>query len=294
MRGTYRVYQNGKCIAEVENLITTVGKSHIMKYLAGYATSLAEGIAVGTGVTAAATANTALDFEWSRFSVDLVTADYLNTAIVFKGQIPAELSGSIYEIGLWSAIDSGALYDSRLILGFDSALDLWSSGTWQTTTNRIGINSLRLNPAVSATQTSSLVDMNLDLSGYSYVDEFRLAYMVNNAFVASVKVIFHTDASNYFTITAATPAAGYRITSFAKSAAVATGIPEWGTITSIDVQVTSTAGGSGQVDFDGLRIEDKDFNNEFYALISRAVPAAPIVKLLGLPLDFEYSLDISL
>lgn len=294
MKGTYRFYQEGELVGEAENLITTAGKSHIIKYLAGYVESISQGLAVGLGNTAAVVGDTSLAFEWTRVPIDLVSADHINTAIIFKGSIPNELSGSIYEMGLWSDFDSGNTYASRSILGFDSVSELWSTGTWSTTTQRIGIDNLRLAPALSTTQTSSLQSLFLDLSGYSNIDEFRLAYNVNSAFVSTAKIIFYTDVSNYYTYTITTPTAGYKITAFTKANCVTTGIPSWANITSIDVQVTSTAGGSGSIDFDGLRIEDKDLNSEIYVLVSRAVPASPIVKLPGLPLDFEYTLDVTL
>jgi hypothetical protein len=142
--------------------------------------------------------------------------------------------------------------------------------------------------------TSTKVGIALDLSGYSALDEFRLAYNVNSVFVATAKVILHTDDSNYFTYTITAPGAGYALTAFHKSDCTITGTPSWANITSVDVQVTSTSGGSGSIDFDGLRMEDKDLNSEQYVFVSRAVPATPIVKLAGSPLDFEYSLDVTL
>lgn len=294
MRGIYRFYQDGILVGEASNLITSAGKTHIIKYLAGYVGSIAQGIAVGAGSTPAVVGDTSLAFEWNRQPITVISADQVNTAVIFKGQIPSESSGSIYEVGLWSAIEPGKAYDSRLLLDFDSLLDVWSTGTWQTTTHRIGIDGLRLNPATNTTQTASLVALSLDLSGYSDLDEFRLAYTVNSAFVSTAKLVLHTDASNYFTYTVTGPSIGYKITPFSKSNCVVTGSPTWSSITSIDVVVTSTAGGSGSVDFDGLRIEDKSSSREDYVLVSRAVLGTPIVKAIGSPLEFEYSLDVSL
>ena len=294
MKGTYRVLQDGIIISETENLITTAGKSHIIKYLAGYVGSIAKGIAVGVDNTAATVGDTNLGLEWMRFPVDLTTVDYLNTAIIFKGKIPSEYSGAIYEMGLWSAMYSGGIYDSRSLLTFDSAIDTWTAGVWATTTQRIGTNSLRLAPATSAVMTATLADTWYDLSGYSSLDEFRLAYSVNSAFVATAKLILYTDASNYYTYTITAPTAGYKITPFYKSNFVATGIPNWASITSMAVQVTSTSGGSGSIDFDGLRLEDMDTNSELFSLVSRAIPSVPVIKVAGMPLDFEYSLDVTL
>ena len=294
MKGVYRFYQDGALVGEVENLITTAGKTYVMKYLAGYVGSIARGMAIGLGATTATVADSSLAFEWNRVPILMTSADYANTAIVFRGQIPAALCGSIYEVGLWSLLDAGQIYGSRLLFTFDSASETWSAGTWQTTTDRIGVDNLRLAPATSGTLTSTIVGLSLDLSGYSALDEFRLAYNVNSAFVATAKVILYTDASNYFTYTITAPGAGYTLTAFHKSDCAITGAPSWANITSMAVQVTSTSGGSGSIDFDAFRMEDKDLNSEQYVFVSRAVPATPIVKLAGSPLDFEYSLDVTL
>src|SRR5665647_3682267 len=88
MKGSYRFYQDGALVGEVENLITTAGKIYIMKYLAGYVQSIAQGLAIGLGATAATVADTSLAFEWSRVPILMTSADYANTAIIFRGQIP--------------------------------------------------------------------------------------------------------------------------------------------------------------------------------------------------------------
>ena len=296
MRGTYRFYQDGVLVGETENLITTAGKSRIIKYLSGYVGSIAGVIAVGTGAITATVGDTSLAFEWYRTPIVLTSADYINSAVVFMGQIPALACGSIYEMGLWSAMDQGQKCRTRLLYTFDSLSESWTltQAEWNTANGRIGIDALRLAPATSATSLSSVSGIFQDFSGYSDLDEFRLAYNVNTAFVATAKLILYTDISNYYTYTITTPTAGYKITSFHKADFVATGTPAWNNITSAAVQVTSTGGGSGSIDFDGLRIEDKGFNSEEYSLVSRAVPSSPIVKLAGMPLNFEYVLDVSM
>lgn len=293
MKGVYRFYQAGVLVGEAENLITTEGKRHIIKFLAKYVGNIAGGIAVGVGNTAANVADTSLEFETARVPVDLVSADYANTAIIFKGKLDANMAGTIYETGLWSEFDSGVVYGSKLLLDFNSTNDVWTTGTWTSTTQRIGADNLRLAPATSATVTSSLAGVFFDFSGYSNVDEFKLAYNVNTSFVATAKLVFHTDASNYFTYTITTPTTGYKITTFNKTNFTTTGTPSWGNIISVDVVVTSTGGGSGSVDFDGLRIEDRDLFSEQFVLVSRAVPVSPIVLTAGLVTEFEYLLDVT-
>jgi hypothetical protein len=199
-------------------------------------------------------------------------------------------------MGLWSVMDDPQAYKTRLMYTFDSVSELWTQtqASWNSTNSRIGIDALRLAPATSATSLSSISNIYQDLSGYSNLDEIRLAYNVNTAFVSTVKLILYTDASNYFTYTITAPATGYTISAFHKSDFAITGVPAWNNITSAAVQVTSTGGGSGSVDFDGIRMEDKSGGSEEYFLVSRAVPTTPIVKLPGTPLDFEYILDVTM
>lgn len=296
MRGVYKFYQNGVLVGETHNLITTAGKRYILKYLAGYVGSIAAALSVGLGDTAANVADTSLGFEWSRVPIDLVSADYVNTGIIFKGKIPAEGVGTIYEVGLWSRFDSGQPYDSRLLLMFDSVTEGWTLDTgvsWETGTARLGVDALRLAPAAGLTSTSPLDSVAWDFSGYSNTDEFIWTHNVNTAYVASTKIRFATGVSDYFEYTSTTPTAGRKMVKFTKGACATTGTPSWSDITSVSVIVTSTGGGVGSIDMDGLRIEDRDFNSEEYILVSRAVPASPITKAAGSPMDFEYRLEIT-
>lgn len=294
MIGTYRFYENGELIGEVNNLITSAGKTQILKYLAGYGVSIGRGIAVGLGDTAAQLTDTSLKFEFSRSSVNLISADYADNSIVFKGTVGSDVVGTIYEVGLWSEYQSQDFFTSRTLLKFGSTEGSWDAGEWFSTSTRMGVDSMRLAPALSATIKSTLVGAYLDLSGYSDLDEFLLAYNVNSAFVANVKLYFYTDISNYYTQTITSPAAGYHIDNFSKPAFIATGTPNWSNITSVAVSVTSTAGGSGSVDFDALRIEDRDLNDERYVLVSRAVPSTPIIKTSGLEMEFEYVVGLAI
>jgi len=294
MHGIYRFYQNGELVGEAKNLLTTNGKTAIMKYLAGYSGHFGRSIRLGIGATAAAVGDATMNFETAAIPVYLISPDYVNTALVFKGRMDDASAMVIYEAGLSTAIpDSTAANSSRLLLGFDSNIDVWSAGVW-TTTSRFGGDALRLAPATSTTVSANMQDVLMDLSGYSNADEFRLAYNSNNANTASVFVRLFTDASNYFTYTVASPGTGFQIKTFNKSNFVATGTPSWSNITQATVSVTAGAGGSAQVDFEGLRIDDRDTFADSDILVSRAVLGTPITKVPGLPLDIEYTLDLTL
>lgn len=292
MIGTYKFYQNGKLVAAEKNLLTTNGKTAIMKYMAGYSGHFGRSIRLGIGATAAAASDTALNFESMATQVYLISPDYANTLLVFKGRVDDTAAGIIYEAGLSTMIPDNSSNGSRMLLAFDSGIDAWSAGTWQTGA-RIGGDALRLAPAVSASATATLTDMFLDLSDYSNSDQFKLAYTPSTN-VASVFIRFYTDASNYYTYTINTPTSGFKIQTFAKSDAVATGTPSWANITQVMVSATATSGGAATVDFEGLRVDDKDTYTDNDVLVSRAVLGSPVTKVSGVPLDVEYTLDLTL
>jgi hypothetical protein len=292
MIGTYTFKQNGKVIAQQQNLITTAGRKAIVDYFAGYIGSLVGSIVVGIGTAAANVADTSLNFEFFRTPVDLSSADYANNGVVFKGTLPDTVEGTIYEVGAWSNYSAADQYVSSLLLNFDPNVDTWTAGSYVATNSRIG-SALQLTASASATTTSTLADVAFDLSGYSGTDQFSLAYRANNAFVANLKLRLKTDDANYYEYTINTPSSGvYTITSFNKSAMTTTGSPNWANITKVDVSTTSTAGGTGSIDFDGLRIEDRNSLREDSVLVSRTVLGTPVVKTAGLPLDVEYTITL--
>lgn len=274
-------------------MITNDGKLHIKRMLA--AAPIGRSIAIGLGGAAENVVDTSLNFEIARATVNLVSFDYVNNKLIFKASIPQEFSGKIYEVGLWSSTANSAAgeFTSRLLTTFDSDTEVWTTGTFQTTNARIGANALRLAPLASATATSALGSIFADFSGNSGADKFSIAYFNGNAFVSSLRVRFKTDASNYYTISVATPSTGYQISQVAKSAAVNTGTPSWSTITSIEVEVVATAGGAAAVDFDGLRVEDVDTLNPDYVMVARELLAAPVTKTAGRVQDIEFSLPVT-
>lgn len=291
MRGIYTIRSGDRVIATQENLITTAGKKAVLEYVAGYQKNLVGSLAVGVGTTAANVADKILAFEVSRQPVFATTIDYATSAVIFRAQIPASEEIIIQELGAYSSDNDASTYGSMLLLDFGT-LDAWSAGTFSATNSRIG-QALRLTSPASTTSESVLPDLNLDLSGYSDLDQFVAAIRANNGLVASVDFQFRTDASNYYTWTITSPAtAVYATPSATKGSLTATGNPSWANITAIAVRVTSTSGGVGNIDFDGLRIEDVDANREESVLISRSILGSPVTKAVDVPLDIEYAITL--
>lgn len=276
-------------------MITTRGKQHIKRYLAHQIGDIARSISVGVGPVAENVGHVALQFETGRADITLVSFDYVNNKIVFKASIPQDMSGKIYEVGLWSQNQSTSAgeFTSKLLTTFDSAGEVWSSGSFQSANARLGADALRFTPGVSATVSGALNDLFIDLSGNSGADSFSVAYYNSNANVANFKIRFKTDASNYYTITVTSPATGYQISTIAKSAATVTGNPSWANISTIEVEVVSGAGGASSIDFDGLRIEDTDTIDPNYVMVARELLAAPVTKVAGRVMDIEFNLPVT-
>jgi hypothetical protein len=292
MRGVYRIYEDGKLVAEQENLITTEGKKAILRYLAGHSGAFGRSIAVGTGQTAVALTDTKLVFEVARGDVNIISPDYTTQKLVFKTTFPQNTEFAIYEIGLLTVSASDPY--GKLLLNFDQETEAWSAGTFQADTSRIGADALRVNAALSTTTTSTLSDLFLETAEYLDSDRFSLAYQPQDANLNSLKIRLKTDASNYFEYVSTQLTTGYKVESWAKSAMTKIGNPAWDSITSVDIIVNAKAAGATNVDFDGLRIDSLNIPNTEYALVSRTVLGTPVVKTDVSQMDVEYTLDVTI
>lgn len=281
-------------------MLTTNGGLHIKRYMAGYVPAIAQSIAFGLGGKAESVSDFKLQFEVGREDITLTSFDFVNNKLIFKAPVPDDFAGTIYEVALYSTPQDivAADFGSRMITTFDSATEDWADVSTAAvatfvTTARIGSDALSHTPAASTTKTDSLGDVTLDLSGYSAADKFVLAYNIGNANTTNIKVLFLTDAANYYTITITSPAAGYNITEVAKGSATVTGVPSWGNITEIRIATTSGAGGASAVYYDGLRIDDVDTTNPDYVMVSRELLATPFVKVDGKTQEIEFSLGVT-
>ena len=271
-------------------MITTDGKVQVKRYLARDEAAIANYISFGISAAAEAVGDTSLGFEISRIPLSSVTYDYTNNYIVFKSEIPSDYAGAVYEAALLYSPESS--YDT-IITTFDSVTESWLTGggadaTYTTSNVRVGADAVILTAAASGTSTVSLANINLDLSNYLGADKILLAgYTGSN--VSSFKILFKTDVSNYYTLTF-TPSAGYYIGSLTKSAATVTGAPSWSNITSIDITLTATAGGSATFTADAIRIQSAISSD---VLVAREVLPAPLTKVAGMVQEIELALGVT-
>lgn len=296
MRGVYRFYQDGKLIAEHENLLTNEGKRLILRYLAGQSPSLGGAIGLGVSAVPATVNDSILGFEIGRVPVSLKNADYTSNMVLFKGTIEQDATFNIYEAGLWSA-SSNSLnteFDSHIITTFETELEEWTNVTVDTTANRTSADAVRIDAAASST-TQSYLDVEMDLAGYSANDTFLLAFSKPNNNISSIKLVFEdttTGGSFSLTKTVSSLPTGYNIIGFRKGDFVASGTVSWDYITRMRFDVAA-GGTGGYVILDGLRVEDVDTPNQDYILVSHSVLSSPIVKTSAAPMDVEYALEFN-
>lgn len=283
-------------------MLTSEGRNHIRRYLAGYVPALAQSIAMGVGNRAESISDAALQLEVASSEVNLTTYDFSTNKLVYKAPIPEDFSGTIYEVGLYSLTENPNTTESgsRNLSTFDSAAEDWintadqTDAIFTTTSTRVGADSLLHDPAASASLTTALSGLEIDLSKNSAADSFTFAFNVGSANTSSVRVRFLTDGSNFYDFNLGAQTAGYKMIERTKGSATVTGVPSWENIAEIQVTTTSGAGGSSSVSFDAIRIEDKDTINLDYVLIARKVLAAPVTKIEGMSQDIEFSLDVTL
>jgi hypothetical protein len=294
MRGVYRFYQDGKMVAESDNLITTEGARLILRVLAEQASSLGQAIGLGVGNAAAVVGDTRLKWEIDRAAIDIKNVDYDNSRVIMKTTLPQNSIYTIYEVGLWSQFTNSFNSDnvSRVLTTFETAFESWTNTTLDSTQARTSPDSVKIDAGASATTTSTL-NVDLDLSGYSALDTFNIAFYKANNNITTLKLNFASTTGSWEgSATVSALPIGYNIISISKGSFVATGTPDWSAITSMNVKVTAGAS-AGYLIMDGIRIEDGDTLNPSYALVSRSVLATPLVKTDSSPMDIEYALEFN-
>ena len=253
-------------------------------------------IAIGAGSNAATESDSRMRFELTRVPVTVSGYDFQNNHLVFKGTLDESVSGVIYEVGLWTDdinILAGS-QESEILTTFETDIEEWDFGASSTSFTRVGESSLRLNPGTGATVSSMLSGLQIGFEDYTSLDVFTLAYHVVNGFTSNIKLRLRTDASNYYEWTISSPSSGYKLSTLQKGNATIVGAPEWEDINDVVVSVTSTGGGSADVHFDGLRIDDIDTIAPEYGLVARTVLGAPVVKSAGRIRDIEYVLEVDI
>lgn len=291
MLGLYRIYCDNRLVDEVSNVITVQGKNRIRQILAGKTTRFASSILVGVGATTPTEDDISLDFAVDGASVLNTMVDDINNKVFFKTSLPVDKQYKIYELGCYAADGATAkqFQQNSLIVSFGE-LTNWTDSAGSHSLNsintRVGASSIRYSLSAAGVGRGS-TPYQINIEQLPSTTTFKVVYFANN--IANIKVRFKTTDSDYYEITIV-PAVNnaYNISSVLKSDFVASGVPSWSTVSAIEVQATAT-GSAGTIDLDAIRYEVNTAIDSL--LLSRALPASPILKPAGSTMDVEYLLE---
>lgn len=317
MFGMYRVYEDGKLIAEQKNKLTLLGRSNALSTMLGLTQSFAGSFGIGISNLSNGSETylnmTDLDFNVGKYPI---TATSLGTtgsqdALVYTSRITDPSRYTIYELGLFSNQISGYVdVDALTLLNFESGdaiketvssvgyyLDdpnaTFIAGKKSTvltdiTNYRIGSNAVKL----LSGGTIFANDATIDLSAFYNSDKLKLAFYASGAVTVTVKFSSGANFASYaFVGTNAT----YSVISRIKTETSTTsGTVDWSAIDRIDITVSGGTAGTSYAILDGLRISKDKPIDSIDGMVSRAVLATPISKEAGSIIDIEYLLVFSM
>ena len=318
MNGIYRVFIDGKLVAEQKNKLTLLGRSNALKTMLGLVPSFAGSMGIGVSSLANTSSGsyetrTDLDFSVGRYpiiSASLGQAPADEDILVYTARITDPSRYHISELGLYSnKLSTNFEADNRTIFNFESGdplkhnnlyltstisttiphfventIDQPVTGSQTTIAYRIGNSALKLTQADVVTFNDSVLDM-------SYVapyDNFVLAAYFTGAY--SVNITF-SDGTNNASYSFASASAGYKIISKEKNNASGYAAVDWSKITSVTLANSDSA---KTTILDGLRVKKYRTVDSVEGLVSRAVLPAPIEKPLGSIIDIQYLLEMGM
>ena len=318
IKGSYSIYKNGVLETSQDNVITNFGKDAIWKYLCGSIPEWGGAIAVGAGSASAAATDTRLDFEFARNSTLLKSPslDGSNRIIILKTSLEPNVAGIIREVGVYNTLGptNPSTFDGRILTQFGEGINgsgesnplEWSYNiktTIDTTNSRIGSQNIKID-GTSGTVSSILGStdgttqgyLDIDLTRYSPLDSFEIAYELLTAISGSgkeIKVTLYDDQltpaviSKTWNFGSSVPTGYYSNTATFSEFTADSGTFNFN-VSAIKVETDAN------VSFDAIRVDDTDTTDTTYGLVSRAVLGTPITKKNGDSIDIEYKLTLGL
>jgi|694.fasta_scaffold03288_7 hypothetical protein len=324
MQGIYRIYKDGKLVAEKENQMTVAGRSIVLKALMGLIPSIGGNIQVGISSTANQTADsnglipdTRLGFSVSSIPVRLAFLDNSGNydAMVFRGTIPSSADAfTIYELGIFPSNPDEERAFSELSLVSGTSTDGWlnngqpigpvsgnpvetsgyvsTSPTGFTGGFRVGSTALYLKK-----DQTLRINKNFDQftssgqNAFNIEDFISIAYSKKNTETPKIILKFLYNDANYFSYEF-TAASGhtYGFKDILRSAFSRFGPSTlgWGNINAIEIKAEVA-----DVIIDAIRINDNLNVDTTYGMVSRTVLGSEnvITKSASESLDIEYYLS---
>lgn len=125
---------NGEVKAEhnFKNLVVTVGKNFVASRMVGTASNIMSHMAIGSGTTAAAVGNTALQSELGRVALTSGTAT--GAVATYTATFPAGTgTGAVTEAGIFNASSGGTMLCRTVFSVVNKGADDAMSVTWTVT-----------------------------------------------------------------------------------------------------------------------------------------------------------------
>ena len=117
LKGHLKVYKNKELVLDVPNLIVDAGKAEVAKLIgAGLGGTSFSHIAIGSGTTAAASTDTALEVEVARMTATItnITTTITNDTVRFEATYNATAAVTITEYGIFNAATGGTMLSRRV------------------------------------------------------------------------------------------------------------------------------------------------------------------------------------
>lgn len=293
--GYYVIKDGDKELCRTQNLVTNIGKRHILNYLADKIANRSRYIGIGIGSTAASENDKKLEFEINKYFVFNNSIDYTNNTIIMKAELPMQLAATISEVGLFPGSNGQNAFDSKTITLFNNDV-IWSAGSYveNSANSKINNTSFQIQATAGGTVTAKSSNLTFDLTGYSTADSLSLAFYQGDINLQYIDLILYKTDLDYYYYRINGSSIGHRIVEIPMTSIIsnAVGSPN-ASISKFGLAVKANTGTSTTVDFDGLRVNDNDTNVLDHGIISRAVLGTPITKEFGRVLDIEYRLVVS-
>jgi hypothetical protein len=329
--GVYKVYLDGKCVAEKSNSITKAGRSIILKSIMGLIPTVGGEIGVGISSTPNSKLNadgstnnegfitdTSLGFALSSAPVKLSFLDNGDQydAMVFKGTIGDFLGSGetykIYELGLFPAIFSTPPEVSRLAPLFSGVqTDQWKEGTTDISSRTFSASSpnscyITLAEAAANGYSFRIGNNALFVAGGDTINSSIPGVNLIKNFSGDDKVVIayskKTGTSPSLTIKFHNNENSYYQKTFSSSDLNSTYGFLSVTIDSLiagavnapvidAVSYVTLTATSSNVVVDGIRFNDDEQEDVTFGMVSRAVLDTPIEKIPSEVLEIEYYLS---
>lgn len=329
MQGIYRIYKDGKLVAEKENQITVAGRAIILKAIMGLIPTIGGNIQVGISSVPNQTVDpssglipdTRLGFSVSSIPVRLAFLDNSGNydAMVFRGTIPSNADAfKIYELGIFptnpnDSSTTGAVSQVTLISGDSS--DAWKnsgttlngfvSGDPPTTSGYISSAPTGFTGGFRVGSTALFLKQNQTLridsnfnnkfttsgpNAFSPNDNISIAYSKKTGDAPKITLKFFYNDTNYYTANFTDSSNGtYVIKDILQSSFSA-----FGDITDWgSVRGIEIKAENSDVIIDAIRINDNFNTDTTFGMVSRTVLGEDqvITKGVAESIDIEYYLS---